>query len=214
MRGDLFERSSSRGHRDPAGACFHDHQGERSALTCVCAIALTKPPPMGVAVIRTIGPSDFSDRFGGGPFGSQRGGTSNFPPLVAFLIRPLLAKPLVGGSFTRNEWSLCSHEANSLHVERYSRRQFLTGISKDRWRTPLEVMFQRGSAGRSRLHDYGDRDLVDVARSVFWHARVVEVPPARFGLKTHMACFGGLCGQTVFWHRRPPNNNDIGRSVG
>ena len=64
-------------------------------------------------------------------------------------------------------------------------------------------MFQRGSAGRSRLHDYGDRDLVDVARSVFWHARVVEVPPARFGLQN--------LTPRPFEHRRQDEEGWMGR---
>lgn len=142
------------------------------------------------------------DRSGGGTLGHR--GRGEFPPLSALLIRPLLARPLTGES------SAGGHSGRSApsrtlphHVERYSRRQFLTGISTDRWRTPLEVMFQRGSAGRSRLHTYGYRDLVSGARPVLGHSRVVEVPPACFGLQNLAPC--------PFEHRRQDKEGWMGR---
>ena len=152
-------------------------------------------------------------RSGGGTLGHR--GREEFSPFIGSPNKTSISKSVNGGSSAgRRSGRSAPLRTLPHHVERYGRRQFLTGISKDRWRTPLEVMFQRGSAGRSRHHTYRDRDLVGGARPMLRHSRVVEVPPACFGLKTHMACFGGLCGQTVFWHRRPPNNNDIGRSVG
>ena len=77
-------------------------------------------------------------------------GREDFPPLSALLIRPLLASSLTGESSAGRQSGRSAPSRTPPHVERYGRRQFSEDINKVRWRTPLEVMFQRGSAGRSR----------------------------------------------------------------
>lgn len=139
---------------------------------------------MGVAEFRPMTHPVFQIGFGGGPFGSQGEGGQNFPPLVAFLIRPLLASPLRGGKFIRTTSGRSAPSSRPFsHVERYSRRQFSTGISKGRWRTPLEVMFQRGSAGRSRLKGIGDTDVVDGLGPPIRHSCIVQIAPPHFGFE-------------------------------
>lgn len=141
-------------------------------------------------------------RSGGGTLGHR--GREKFSPFIGSPNKTSISKSVNGGSSAgRQRGRSAPSRTLPHHVERYSRRQFSTVISKDRWRTPLEVMFQRGSAGRSLFHTYGDRDLVGGARPVLGHSRVVEVPPACFGLQNLAPC--------PFEHRRQNEEGWMGR---
>jgi len=141
-------------------------------------------------------------RSGGGTLGHR--GREKFSPFIGSPNKTSISKSVNGGSSAgRQNGRFAPSRTRSHHVERYGRRQFSTVISKDRWRTPLEVMFQRGSAGRSPFQSSGYRDLADCARPVLGHPRVVEIPPARFGLQNLAPC--------PFEHRRQDKEGWMGR---
>lgn len=112
-------------------------------------IAIWLKPPSGSQPTSLQLCRQLPARSGGGTLGHK--GREEFSPFIGPPNKTSISKSVNGGSSAgRRSGRSAPSRTLSHHVERYSRRQFSTVISKDRWRTSLEVMFQRGSAGRSR----------------------------------------------------------------